>query len=73
LAWINGTLTTTDADFIDVGNAAKRQAMVSECKKLISTTVPGSYVPGATRAFDGIQIDFEPGGLDSARFDISRP
>jgi glycosyl hydrolase family 18 (putative chitinase) len=69
VAWINGTLTTTDADFIDVGNAAKRQVVVNECKKLISTTVPDSYVPGATRAFDGIQIDFEPSGFDSARFD----
>ena len=69
LAWINGILTATDADFIDVANAAKRQVIVNECKRLISTTGPDSYIPGATRAFDGIQIDFEPSGLDSARFD----
>jgi len=69
LAWINGTLTTTDAEFIDVGDAANRRAIVNECKRLISTTLPDSYLAGAARAFDGIQIDFEPSGLDSARLD----
>jgi hypothetical protein len=69
LAWINGTLTMTDADYIDVSNAIKRQAIVDECKKLISTAVGGSYVAGAARTFDGIQIDFEPSGQDSTRFD----
>jgi hypothetical protein len=59
LAWINGTLTMTDADYIDVSNAIKRQAIVDECKKLISTAVGGSYVADAARTFDGIQIDFE--------------
>ncbi|MBV8451447.1 MAG: hypothetical protein JOZ29_04145, partial [Deltaproteobacteria bacterium] len=69
LAWINGSLTATDADYIDVGNAATRQAIVDECDKLVSASVAGSYVAGAARTFDGIQIDFEPSGLDSTRFD----
>jgi len=69
LAWVNGTLTKTDPNFIDVGNPANRQGIANECQKLISTTVPGSYVAGALRAFDGIQIDFEPSGQDAARFD----
>ncbi len=69
LAWINGILTTTDANFVDVGNATKRHAIVNECRKFISTTVVGSYAAGAARPFDGVQIDFEPSGLDSTRFD----
>ncbi|MBV9672636.1 MAG: hypothetical protein JO076_07400 [Verrucomicrobia bacterium] len=69
LAWINGTLMITDADYVDVSDATKRHTIVDECKKLISTTVPGSYVAGAVRTFDGIQIDFEPSGQDSKRFD----
>ena len=68
-AWINGTLTTTDADYVDVSKAITRQAIVDECTKLISTAGAGSYVLGAARTFDGIQIDFEPSGQDSARFD----
>ena len=68
-AWINGTLTKTDADYIDVSNAIVRQAIVDECKKLVSTAVAGSYIAGAGRTFDGIQIDFEPSGQDSTRFD----
>ncbi len=67
--WINGILTTTDANFVDVGNTTKRHAIVNECRKFISTTVAGSYAAGAARAFDGVQIDFEPSGLDSTRFD----
>jgi hypothetical protein len=69
LAWINGTLTMIDPDYIDVNNAIKRQAIVNECKKLISTAVAGSYIAGASRSFDGIQIDFEPSGQDATRFD----
>ena len=69
LAWMNGTLTMTDANYIDVGNAITRRAIVDECKKLVSTAVAGSYVAGAERSFDGIQIDFEPSGQDSTRFD----
>lgn len=67
-AWINGTLTMTNADYVDVGSAITRQAIVDECRKLVSTAVPGSYITGAARTFDGIQIDFEPSGQDATRF-----
>jgi hypothetical protein len=67
-AWMNGTLTPTAAEALDVGDAATRQAIVQECHKFLAPTVAGSYVAGAARAFDGVQIDFEPSGLDATRF-----
>jgi hypothetical protein len=69
LAWINGSLTASDADCLDVSDTIKRQSVVDECEKFVSSTVAGSYVTGAARAFDGIQIDFEPSGQDATRFE----
>jgi hypothetical protein len=63
LAWLNGN----SAD-VDVTNAAVRSAIVDECTKLVSESVPGSYIAGANRAFDGIVVDIEPAGKDDTRF-----
>lgn len=68
IAWINGTLTSTDTNYIDVSNASIRSNIVSLCQKLTSTTVTGSYIAGANRAFDGIMVDFEPSGPNDPRF-----
>jgi hypothetical protein len=67
-AWINGILTPTAADALDVGNAATRQTIARECQRFVAPAVAGSYIAGAARAFDGVQIDFEPSGLDTTRF-----
>lgn len=57
LAWVNG-----DTSIVDVNNGMTRTNIIGEAKKLISTNVVGSYVAGASRAFDGVQMDLEPAG-----------
>jgi hypothetical protein len=69
LAWVNGTLVPGDANYLDVSDVTTRQTIVGECTKFVSSAVSGSYVAGAARVFDGVQIDVEPSGLDSTRFD----
>ena len=54
---------------VDVSNPAVRANMVEECGKLVSTKEPNSYIVGANRAFDGIQLDFEPCGQRLNVFD----
>ena len=60
LAWLNA-----NADMVDITDPAVRSNIVGECTKLVSTTAPGSYVAGASRAFDGMQLDIEPAGEDA--------
>jgi len=60
----NGDTTKTD-----LTSVAVRTTLAAECHKLVSTTFAGSYIAGAARAFDGLVLDFEPSGLDAARFD----
>ena len=67
-AYINGTLDSTQPNYLDVSSAANQANVVTECTKFVSTTVAGSYVSGATRTFDGVQIDFEPAGGSDALF-----
>ncbi|WP_282937613.1 glycosyl hydrolase family 18 protein [Paenibacillus sp. RC67] len=63
LAWLSA-----DSATVDVTNAAVRAAIVNECKKLTDTSVPGSYVSGANRAFDGVILDLEPSGNNDTRY-----
>lgn len=66
-AWVSGA--TTGPTAMDLTRPEIRRAVVEECQKLLSPTVPQSYVAGTTRPFDGVQIDFEPSGMDQVRFD----
>jgi len=63
-AWLNANRPK-----VDVTNPAVRANMVEECGKLVSTNVPNSYIAGANRAFDGIQLDYEPCGPADNVFD----
>ncbi len=56
-AWING-----DTSVVDVNNETTQTNIIGEAEKFVSTTITNSYVAGATRAFDGVQIDLEPAG-----------
>jgi hypothetical protein len=47
---------------LNVENRAVRAHIVTECGRYVSADVPGSYVAGSTRAFDGIVLDLEPSG-----------
>ncbi len=47
---------------LDLTDPAVRANIVAECERYVSARVPGSYVEGATRGFDGIVIDIEPAG-----------
>jgi hypothetical protein len=47
---------------LDLENRAVRAHIVTECGRYVSADVPGSYVAGSTRAFDGIVLDLEPSG-----------
>lgn len=47
---------------LDLENPAVRAHIVTECGRYVSADVPGSYVAGSTRAFDGIILDLEPSG-----------
>jgi hypothetical protein len=63
-AWLNANRPR-----VDVTNPAVRANMVGECGKLVTTNGPGSYIAGANRAFDGIQLDYEPCGPADNVFD----
>ncbi|TVY07815.1 hypothetical protein [Paenibacillus cremeus] len=63
VAWLNADSTT-----VDVTNTTVRSTIVNESKKLTSTTITGSYVSRATRAFDGVMLDLEPSGNDDTRY-----
>lgn len=66
-AYISGSLTTTNANYLDVSNATVRANFAAECAKFTSTSSPGSYIVGANRTFDGVFVDLEPaGGTSSA-------
>ena len=47
---------------LDLHNQTVRAHIVAECGKYVSASVPGSYVKGSKRAFDGIVFDIEPAG-----------
>ncbi|HEY6256258.1 MAG TPA: glycosyl hydrolase family 18 protein [Xanthobacteraceae bacterium] len=47
---------------LDLENPAARAHIVAECGRYVSANVPGSYVRGAARPFDGIVLDLEPAG-----------
>jgi Glycosyl hydrolases family 18 len=47
---------------LDLDNPAVRAHIVAECGRYISASVPGSYVKGSKRVFDGIVLDLEPAG-----------
>lgn len=64
LAWLNANRPK-----VDVTNPSVRANMVEECGKLVSTNAPNSYIAGANRAFDGIQLDYEPCGPADNVFD----
>jgi hypothetical protein len=60
VAWLNASSTK-----VDITDATVRSNIVGECQKLVSKNVPGSYVAGANRTFDGMQLDLEPIGQDA--------
>jgi hypothetical protein len=47
---------------LDLENPAVRARIVTECQRYVSANVPGSYVAGSARAFDGVVLDLEPAG-----------
>jgi hypothetical protein len=47
---------------LDLNDPSVRANIVAECERYVSPGVPGSYVSGAGRAFDGIVMDIEPAG-----------
>jgi hypothetical protein len=47
---------------LDLDNPSVRANIVAECGRYVSAKVPGSYVQGSRRAFDGIILDIEPAG-----------
>ena len=47
---------------LNLEDPAVRAHIVAECGRYVSAAVPGSYVRGAARAFDGIVLDLEPAG-----------
>lgn len=59
IAWLNA-----DAAVVNVTDGTVRANIVDECRRLVSMHVTNSYVAGATRAFDGMQLDLEPIGQD---------
>jgi hypothetical protein len=61
-AYLNGSLDSTNTNFIDVSNSTVRANIATESSKFTSTSVSGSYISGASREFDGVLIDFEPAG-----------
>ncbi len=63
LAWLNA-----DSSVVDVTSPSVRSNIVDECKKLVSTSWLNSYVAGASRTFDGMQLDLEPAGLNTNLF-----
>ena len=68
-AWLNnGNLAPGSSNWLDVTQASIRSNIVGECRKFTSTNVPGSFITGSTRTFDGVHLDFEPTGADTNRF-----
>lgn len=63
-AWLNANRPK-----VDVTNPAVRANMVEECRRLVTTKGPDSYIAGANRTFDGIQMDYEPCGPRDNVFD----
>jgi hypothetical protein len=57
LAVLNG-----DATKLDLGDPTVQANIVADCGQFLSATVPGSYVAGAARTFDGCALDIEPAG-----------
>ncbi len=53
-------------DTVDINDASVRSNIVGETKKFVSASVPGSFVAGAARTFDGIQLDLEPIGKNGS-------
>src|ERR1700730_11610486 len=47
---------------LDLDNPSVRANIVAECGRYVSAKVPGSYVQGSLRAFDGTILDIEPAG-----------
>jgi hypothetical protein len=47
---------------LDLNDPVVRSHIVAECGRYVSATVPGSYVTGSKRVFDGIVLDIEPAG-----------
>ncbi len=47
---------------LNLDNPAVRAHIVAESGRYVSAKVPGSYVKGSSRAFDGIVLDIEPAG-----------
>jgi len=47
---------------LTLNDPSVRANIVAECLRYVSARVPGSYVSGASRAFDGIVLDIEPAG-----------
>lgn len=47
---------------LNLEDRAVRAHIVAECGRYVSANVPGSYVAGLPRAFDGIVLDLEPAG-----------
>ncbi len=63
IAWLNGL-----TDSVNLSDPNVRSTIRGECKKLLSPTILGSFVAGATRPFDGLILDLEPSGGDATRF-----
>ncbi len=63
VAWLNAL-----TDSVNLSDPSVRATIRRECNKLLSPSATGSYVPGASRSFDGLILDFEPSGGDATRF-----
>jgi hypothetical protein len=57
LACINGNTRVVDPNSEKV-----RANILDEATRMVTTTISNSYVAGAKRAFDGVQLDLEPAG-----------
>jgi hypothetical protein len=66
--WVSGNLDSALPNYIDVSQSTIRTAIVNECKKMVFPSTTGSYVVGALRQLDGIQIDLEPSGANDTQF-----
>ncbi|MBX5480839.1 MAG: hypothetical protein IRZ16_03160 [Myxococcaceae bacterium] len=63
-AALSGNLDPAVPEYIEIGTGPgnDRAMIIDEAKRFCSTTISGSYLVGADRAFDGVMIDFEPSG-----------
>ena len=64
LAWFNGSTDPKDLKCVDVGRPEVRATIVEEGRRLFDPRYPQSYLAGAVRGFDGVQLDLEPCGGD---------